>query len=244
MGRKEVSPAEHDFRVMQYKVVKEDPVRMSRFVLTHEKLDQTGIGSDKPGYDHYYHQAEFMVKVGAAFAKGILVLLNQRDEANADPYTATAALSDFQRLEGNKQSRILLIFGLLVFSLVVTFSFLQAGASGRGLTGINLQAGWSRTMNSLRPMIRAVIPTDDDGNLVLGVMVVAPVTEAARNTYAYVDSRSRSTYAYADDTVRSFAGNRFGMRSRGSTSGGGDSVSEVQVGESRSQFEEAEMVAA
>jgi hypothetical protein len=210
MGVQRATIFEHNFRVYQERVVKDDPFKMSYFVKTHDKLDQANIGYDKVGYEHYYRQAAFMVKIGAAFAEGLLVLLIGDDDAganvNIDPYTVSEGLSDFGRLEHNKQNKILMVFGGLMVGSILFYAVLQNGITRRALSSVNLQAGWNRTMEKIRPAVSAVLPTDDDGNLVLGVMVVPTnaVAKAASSSLANVESRARNTYAYADETVRSF----------------------------------------
>ena len=248
MGTRRVTVYEHNFRVYQERAVKDDPIQMSKFVRSHDKLEQKDIGFDKEGYEFYYHQAAFMVKIGAAFAEGLLELLNGDDDAegnvNVNPYTIDEGMGDFERFEENQHNQIVLIFGALMFGSVLFFALLQNGFTRRALSSANLQAGWNRTMDRIRPAVRAVIPTDDDGNLVLGVMVLPTnaVAEAASTSLAYVDTRARSSYAYADEAVRSFRipEVQFVIRT-GESDSAENSV--VQVNDSGSAFE-AEMVAA
>lgn len=208
MGTRRVTLFEHNFRVYQERAVKADATSMSRFVKTHDKLEQTNIGFDHVGYEYYYHQAAFMVKLGAAFAEGLLVLMNADDDTtdpvDAAPFTIDEAASDFQRYQQNKQNKILLIFGALLMGSVLVYAVILNRAT-RDTLGSSLREGWNRTMAKLRPAVRAVVPTDDDGNLVLGVMVVPTnaVAESASQSLAYVDHQARSTYAYVDETVRS-----------------------------------------
>ncbi|GKY98926.1 hypothetical protein MPSEU_000848400 [Mayamaea pseudoterrestris] len=225
MGTKRVTLYEHNFRVYQERSVKDDAVQMSYFVKTHDKLDQKDIGFDKVGYEYYYHQAAFMITIGAAFAEGLLLLLNGDDDAmgniNVDPYTSTNAQADFQSYVTNNHNMILLVFGALMMGLVLVYAVSR--------NSVSLRTGWSRTMEKIRPAVRAVVPTDDEGNLLLGVMVVPTnaMAEAASDSLAYIDSTARSTYAYADETVRSLRDVQFVLKTSESRDDSGAHVNDT-----------------
>lgn len=207
MGTRKVSLAEHNFRVYQQNAVKEDPTVKSVFIPTHTKVKVKEAGSNTEGYQYYYHKADFMIEIGAAFAEGLFRLINgQDDDGKVDPYTTQEAMDDFERLEENKHNKIVIIFGCLLMGSIIAFAVKQNGGSTRGIcTGAGFRVGVTSTINAIRPIVRAVIPTDDEGNLVLGVVVVPTnaVADVARSSYEYADSTARSTIAYARASVRS-----------------------------------------